>query len=219
MCNENLWSRLEPFFDDNYELITLPIPLEDSFDTVIESLEKSIKEEKINLLGFSLGGYIASYFACKYPHRINKLFIIASSLCPLSEQEIKKREDTISFVSRHGFKGLSTKKVISLLDKQNEKNFELIELIQQMYVDLGKEVFLSQMSVTLKRDDLLYTINKLYFPITFLYGSKDRLVNHTWMETLAKVTTHIRQKRFDTTSHMLPLEKPTEVAKEIKNFF
>jgi len=218
MCNENIWIKLSPFFDDRYELIHVPIPQNDNFDAIADSLNDYFKKEKIYLLGFSLGGYIASNFACKYPHKIKKLFIISSSLSILPIEEIEKRKKAITFVDKHGFKGLSRKKVISLLEELNQKDEVLIKLIQQMYIDLGKETFKIQMSSTLYREDLLEKFLELKFPVTFFYCDKDRLVNHEWLTSLSTISKNIKFVKKSSSSHMVPLEKPFELSEVIKEW-
>lgn len=218
MCNETLWSKLNLFFDESYELIHVPIPSKNSMDDIVDRLNEYFLEEKILLLGFSLGGYIASYFTCKYPNRVKKLFIVSSSLNTLSVEEIQKRQKAILFVDTHGFKGLSQKKVKTLLEEVNQKDEALINLIQQMYVGLGKEVFKTQMQTTLHRKDLLEKFLRLNTPSTFLYCDKDRLVNHKWLERLKKESLLITIIKRQGASHMVPLERPLELSLAIKEW-
>ena len=79
MTDERLWSRIIPLLKDEYELIHVPIPHTGDFDEIIDILFNLFTEDKVNLLGFSLGGYIASYFAITYPNRVNKLFMLAAT--------------------------------------------------------------------------------------------------------------------------------------------
>lgn len=218
MTNERLWSNLIPLFDDSYELIHIPIPQKNSLDEIVDDLAKTFKGKKINLLGFSLGGYIATSFTLKYPNLVKKLFVVGSSISSLSKEELRKREDAISFVNTHGFKGLSKKKVISLVDAENKDNENLITLIQEMYVDLGKDVFISQFSSTLKRENISTSISSLDIPITFYYSSNDRLINHSSLKTLSNINKKINFIELSGTSHMLPLEHPFALSKEIKKW-
>lgn len=218
MCDERLWSRLVLYFDDTYEFIPLSIPLLDSFDEICEYISGSVKDEKINLLGFSLGGYIASYFALKYPNRVQRLFIIAATICSLSKGEIKKRNETLKLIDNYGFKGLSSKKVISLLLKENQEDTELISLIQEMYIDLGEEALKSQMASTLHRKNLLTNLLTLSIPLTYSYSTKDRLLNYNWIEEFILLHKTCKVVSIEGSSHMLPLEKPLELSEEIKNW-
>jgi pimeloyl-ACP methyl ester carboxylesterase len=205
MCNEKLWSELLSLFDDSYELVHVTIPNKCSFDEIVDSLY--FEEQKINLLGFSLGGYIAAYYAVKYPNRINRLFIMGSTLTSISEEEIFKRQVGIDLVSAYGFKGLSRQKIKSLLADENINNENLITLIQTMYTDLGEDIFMNQMKSTLKRANLIEKLFLLNVPIWFFYSKEDRLLEYnSLMESTNK---NIVIESIEGNSHMLPLEKPT----------
>ena len=218
MCNEQLWNRLTPYFDNTYELIFVPIPTESCFDAIISFLDTYFQEDKVNILGFSLGGYVASYFTCKYPHRVNKLFVLAASAGCLQDEEIEKRNKALGLLDTFGFKGLSHKKVVSLLETSNQKDQDLIKLIQQMYIDLGEDVFRTQMASTLNRENLLEKMSHLDVPMTFLYCDEDRLVNTKWIENFSQVTDTGKFEKISSTSHMLPLERPLEVSQAIKKW-
>jgi len=209
MTDERLWKNLFSLFDDTYELIHVNIPLKSTFDEIIDAL--SFKEEKINLLGFSLGGYVASYFACKYPQRINKLFILAASPSSMHKDEIIKRSLAIEFTKKHGFKGLSAKKVISLLEEKNSNNTELIEVVQDMYQDAGAFVFELQMKATLLRKDLSQDLKALKNLVYFFYSKRDRLLNHNSLRKLEEEYAEARFIIHNSTSHMLPLEEPEKL--------
>ena len=209
MTDERLWKELFCLFDDSYELIHVNIPLKSTFDEIIEELY--FKEEKINLLGFSLGGYVSAYYACKYPHRINKLFILASTPSSMYKDEIVKRSLAIEFTKKHGFKNLSAKKVISLLEEKNHNNTKLIDLVQNMYKDAGAYVFELQMKATLLRKDLLQDLLALNTSIYFFYSKDDRLLNHDSLAILQKEHKKARFIINNGTSHMLPLEEPNKL--------
>lgn len=217
MCNEQLWSAIKPLLEMNYELVHLSIPLKLNLDEMIDSLYDSIEESKINLLGFSLGGYIAAYFACKYPQKVNRLFIMAATPCDLPKNEIIKRKKVIDLNNRLGFKSLARQKIITLLDEKNVQNEYLIILIAKMYEDLGEDAFTYQLQSTLQREDLFEQLSSLDIPMVFLYSRNDALLNQSWLEKFEKQSS-AHMIKLQSASHMLPLEEPELVATQIKKF-
>ena len=103
MTDERLWSRIIPLLKDEYELIHVPIPHTGDFDEIIDILFNLFTEDKVNLLGFSLGGYIASYFAITYPNRVNKLFMLAATPGSSSEAEIERRKQKFTVINKKVF--------------------------------------------------------------------------------------------------------------------
>jgi 2-succinyl-6-hydroxy-2,4-cyclohexadiene-1-carboxylate synthase len=59
----------------------------------IKSLLDSLKVEKINLLGYSMGGRLAIAFAVTYPSRVSSLILESSSPGLKTEQERKQRAE------------------------------------------------------------------------------------------------------------------------------
>ncbi|WP_419766865.1 alpha/beta fold hydrolase [Arcobacter sp.] len=219
MNDEKLWSRLIPLFDDTYEFIHLEIPLRNSFDEIVEVLNDKIKDEKINLLGFSLGGYISCYFGLKYPDRVNKILAVACTPANLDEVECQRRRETIKLTKKFGFKGLSRKKVLSLVEPKNQGDEELINLILQMYIDVGEEAFYSQFNATIIREDLSEKLINSDLNLAFLYANEDRLVSSKFMENFSLKAKNIEVTQIEAQTHMLPLERTKEVKEKIIQWF
>ncbi len=217
MTDERLWSKLIPLLDD-YELIHLPLPHTCDFDQSVKQLNEQIEDEKINLLGFSLGGYTACYFATKFPKKIKKLMLVAGTPSSMNEDEIEKRKLTLQQMNNLGFKGLSYKKTQSLLEESNRDNEELIALVQDMFSSMGKDVYNVQMESTFKRDDIYKQLTSLKFPIKFFYSLNDRLINHESLKKIKKEHTNIEVISREGTSHMLPLETPELLSDLIKSW-
>lgn len=217
MTDERLWSRVKPFLDE-YELVHVPIPHSHNFDEVIDILLEVLKEEKVNLLGFSLGGYIASYFAVTYPNRVNKLFMVAATPGASEEAEIERRREKFAVIEKEGFKGLPYEKAVTLVEEQNKEDVELIKTIQDMFMDLGKETFISQLTSTFNRIDLLDDLVGLKLGIWYYYSTKDRLLNHKSISKLQTMEHNMTLISREGTSHNIPLEVPKELSIKIKEW-
>ncbi|GGD46381.1 alpha/beta hydrolase [Malaciobacter pacificus] len=215
MCDERLWSRLKPFLEDKYELIHLPIPFSDNFNTASKKLEGIIEDESINLLGFSLGAYLASYFTVKNPSKVKRLFLVAGTPGAINDDEITKRKMAISQIQKFGFKGLSNKMVLSLIDEKNHNDSELIDLIKDMFKNLGEQTYKIQMKLTFNRVDISDDLKKLDIPIKFFYSTDDKLLNYEVLSKFIKKYNHISIVSKEGTNHMIPLEKPEALSSEI----
>lgn len=218
MTDERLWSRLKPFLQNEYELVHVPIPHTEDFDEIIDILFNFFKEDKINLLGFSLGGYIASYFAITYPNRVNRLFTVASTPGSSNEAEIERRKEKFAIIEKEGFVGLSYEKAVSLVEEQNQNDLELIKIIQDMFMDLGKETFITQLTSTFYRKDLYEELINMSIPIWFYYSINDRLLNQQSIKRLLETKHNIKLISREGTSHNIPLEVPQLLSNEIRKW-
>jgi pimeloyl-ACP methyl ester carboxylesterase len=221
MTDERLWSRIKPFLENDYELIHIPIPHTEDFDEIIDILDKQFSddsEEKVNLLGFSLGGYIASYYAITYPNRVNRLLMVAATPGSSSEAEIERRKEKFTVIEKEGFRGLSYDKAKSLVEKKNKDDSELIKIIQDMFIDLGKERFITQLTSTFYRKDLFADLVNLDLPIWFYYSEDDRLLSPNALDRLLNNEHNMKLISRVGTSHNIPLEEPRILSDVIKDW-
>ena len=216
MTDNRLWSRIIPLLENDYELVHTSIPHSEDFDEIIDIIFNEFKEEKVNILGISLGGYIASYFAITYPNRVNRLFTVAATPGNSTEAEIERRKEKCVAIEKEGFVGLSYEKAKSLLEKQNDE--ESIKIIQDMFMDLGKESFISQLTSTFYRKDLFEDLINLSIPIWFFYSKNDRLLNQEAIKKLLLDNHNMNIISREGTSHNIPLEVPELLSNEIKKW-
>jgi 2-succinyl-6-hydroxy-2,4-cyclohexadiene-1-carboxylate synthase len=219
MCDERLWQACINYLAENIELIHIAIPIGDNIGEIVTALDIQLPTGKINLAGFSLGGYIASAYALKFPARINKLLLISNMSFSLPENELKERSRTIDYLKTHGYSGIPTKRIIALLDASKQNNLDIINCIQKMDTHLGKETLIHQLTVTTQRENLLVKLPKLCIPIQFLNGDNDSLVKISRIEAIVAQSPFISLAILSDTGHMLPLEQPKKCALNMNSFF
>jgi len=217
MCNEKLWRELLPYLRHDIELVYLTIPQNKTFDELAEHYNTVFGNEKVCLAGFSLGGYIATYFAMLHPERIEKLFIISNSPTRLPDDELNQRNDTLNYVETYGYKGMSRTRVSNFLDNANQ-NDDLINCILTMESELGESEFLSQYRYTSQRPDLSLALKQFSFDTHIYYSEHDNMVNAQWLSELADSNPNLLLIRTSGSGHMLPLEKPQELAAHINTW-
>lgn len=215
MTDHRLWHRLEPLLEE-YDLIHTPIPLSDDFDEIVEFLDENITCEKINLLGFSLGGYIASYYAIKYPSKVERLFLVGSTPSATEQKDLLRRQQRLKEAKGSPFIPLSFEKATELLEMKEDE--ELAYTMVNMFNDLGHEPFIHQLSSTLNRIELFDYLMELTVPIRFFYSTQDRLLNHTSIEKYLNKEHNIELISREGTSHNIPLEVPFHLSQEIKEW-
>lgn len=214
MCNEKLWSKIEL---NNYK--SLPIPKEDSIEKIIKSLDKTIskEEKKVNIIGFSLGGYLSLNYLTKYPNKVNKVLVISSSINNLSSKEILLRENNLKRMDIHKIRTLSNNAINQLLENKNDT--ENISLIKEMFDDLGVDTYKQQLLATLERENLLDMLKEVSNKVLFIASNNDSLVDLTNIKKLCNTNKNFDLKLLDSSSHMIPLEYDYFLYKEILNFF
>jgi pimeloyl-ACP methyl ester carboxylesterase len=228
MCNERLWSDFLPSLvhalGDNYEFIHVKIPRDKCFSELSSYLNDYFIQEQVIIIGFSLGGYIASHFATTFPQRVSKVFVIANSPCILPLAEQRQRQEIVEFVNCFGYKGMSSNRAAQLFDCQQsldngtcngDQLKDFIEIMVSMDAELGSVEFESQIRCTTKRIDLFEKLASGPVPFVFYYSKHDVLMNIKWLNKLEKASDNCVMICTPGASHMLPLEKPKELAGHI----
>ncbi|WP_286266769.1 alpha/beta fold hydrolase [Thalassotalea atypica] len=224
MCNEQLWSPVIDELKGIYTPEHLAIPNHLTFEQIAQQLLAQLPDEKVNLVGFSLGGYIASYLACYHSERVEKVLVVANSPSNLSEHEINQRQSLMSWVKSHGYSGMTRKKASNYLDEPSTETHSspnresIIWQILAMDRQLGQETLLSQMLNTTHRENLLTGLADTEISVTLYASERDPLVNWPWIEELNCLAPHHKIIKTQGRGHMLPLEKPKELAKHIKTW-
>ena len=216
MTDIRLWSKALPLLKDDFEIIHIPIPSSTDFDEIVDILNKEFKEDKINILGFSLGGYIASYFTCKYPQRVKRLFTVAATPGTTSKVELERREKKLVDFENSSEFGLELEKAIMLLEEQNQSDLSLAQTMVDMFNDLGRDTFLTQLKSTFNRVDLFDKLKDKTIPMHMLYSSNDRLLDLEALDKLHNQKHNIKLIIRDGTSHNIPLEFPELFASSVK---
>ncbi|MDX4027595.1 alpha/beta fold hydrolase [Aliarcobacter skirrowii] len=218
MTDIRLWSKALPLLKDDFEIIHIPIPSSTDFDEIVDILNKELKEDKINILGFSLGGYIASYFTCKYPQRVKRLFTVAATPGTTSKVELERREKKLVDFENSSEFGLELEKAIMLLEEQNQSDLSLAQTMVDMFNDLGRDTFLTQLKSTFNRVDLFDKLKDKTIPMHMLYSSNDRLLDLEALDKLHNQKHNIKLIKRDGTSHNIPLEFPELFASSVKEW-
>ncbi len=154
-----------------------------SIDCWCEDLNEildSLKVNKVNLCGYSMGGRLATAFAAKYPKRINKLILESASygiedledrkerfeedlkLCNLIEEDflkfVKKWEDSALFVKQR------RRNLESFLNQKKKR-------LSHNPIHLSKALRSFSQG---KMDFYLHNISKFEFPIVIINGAEDK---------------------------------------------
>jgi len=217
MCNDQLWSLLERELEGQFRLLCLSLTQIDSIDALVDQMLAELPDTGVSLIGFSLGGYLASRFAVKYPERVARLLVVSNSPCALSDTEQKVRMETLNWVERFGYKGINRKKAISMLDPKSDVE-SIADIIVEMDNALGGSVLVQQLKNTTKRNDLLQPLLELAIPVSFYYSVDDPLINKPWLSNFKSQLPNAVFTEEQGSGHMLPLEKPEKLAEVIRQW-
>ena len=105
-----------------------------------------------------------------------------------------------------------------LLEEQNQSDLSLAQTMVDMFNDLGRDTFLTQLKSTFNRVDLFDKLKDKTIPMHMLYSSNDRLLDLEALDKLHNQKHNIKLIKRDGTSHNIPLEFPELFASSVKEW-
>jgi pimeloyl-ACP methyl ester carboxylesterase len=221
MCNERLWSG------DRQAIVTAlqAAGLADPFHgrlahdaTIAAMAARALAETSGPLLpiGFSLGAIVAVDMWCQAPERITGLVLLGyNASADLPERAmlrpLQQREVRAGGLERVLIEELKP----NYLAASHRTNAALLNLLRDMGLRLGVEVFVAQSEALRLRADRRPILPDIAVPVLLGCGAEDALCPPSWHAEWAERIPDATLFVLPETGHMLPLEAPTALAKEL----
>jgi pimeloyl-ACP methyl ester carboxylesterase len=226
--NQALWNPIIPEIAGGRRIIWLDLPgfghSEALSSTTIESVASavhsfllSIGAEKTTLLGHSLGGYVALAMAERYPEMVNRLILVNSTALADSEEKKQQRNQTLSFVEKHGAAVFLKTFAPSLFsEKQRKEKPEHVQMLLDITSGTSKAAILAYTVAMRDRKDRTDVLKAV--PALFIAGAEDALVGRANIEKhrewIAEEYFHV----LDDCGHVAMLEQPKMLVEKVKAF-
>lgn len=218
LCDERMWARLAPMLD-GFDLHHVPLQQARTREQMRE-LIAAHSAPRTNLVGFSLGAYLAVEYAVAHPERIETLVLIANSCKGLLPAEAEARKRIVAMLEKNAYSGMTRQRLRELLHPGHLADASIAGVIGQMAVELGKEVLLAQFTTTIDRVDYMDRLHTLPFPVLIVGAEGDQLVP---AEDLRDMAARLPAARLEMvtapTGHMIPLEAPAPLAALLRSFY
>jgi len=201
-----------PVHNGNYDL-----------DYVVESIDQ-IMTDDCYLMGWSLGGLIATELANRSSQKIKKLVTVASSPCFVATEEMPygmSREALDTFIDRlnEDFKGtLINFLAIQTMGSPTQQS-DLEALKQTVFLHgLPAEKALTGGLRILQSVNLLSTLSRLPMPVLRIYGETDTLVPIKSVDKISEAASNSQSIIFKQSGHAPFLSESEDFIKQLVNF-
>ncbi len=194
-----------------------------SIDLHVECLAEflsSLKLEKVNLVGHSLGGWIAASYALKYPHKVNNLVLLAPEGVAMegSEKRWQKMQNLMAR-SPWVFKVL---RILRPLTKMLGLDTKIEEEWQQRNLMLrnptASQLLFLRQQPEINTELLQNQLNLMATSVLILQGEKDIADAMMMSRTYAKLIPQVDMKIIEQGGNNLPESRAKLVASEIRQF-
>jgi len=195
-----IWEPVINAYQQNYNFISVNLldlvseQDEQNIEIFVKRLDPLVPVNAI-LLGWSLGGLIASYYCCRYPHKNNRLITVNSSpkfLAFGNWPGISKDEITNFYGLAHqNFPQLLKRFVCMVAYPQQDKSlFAYLQLLTQPIAEKKLLILLS----LLMQCDARNALGALAVPSLHILGAQDAVVPVTVADNLSVLNKLVRVK-------------------------
>lgn len=217
LCDERMWSRLTPLLGSGFEFNFVPLH-KAATRLQMQELIAAHSAPSAHLVAFSLGAYLAIEYALLHPERVKSLVLIANSARGLSATEIQTRRRIIPMLKNNAYTGMTRMRLRELLHESHLGDQSIIDTMQQMALDLGKDVLLAQFTASMERPDLMERLAEITCPVLIVGATGDQLVDPAHLREMQRHLPDASLKLHEDTGHMIPLEAPQALAADILDF-
>ncbi|MGV7206611.1 alpha/beta fold hydrolase [Oxalobacteraceae bacterium A2-2] len=218
MCDQRLWGKLVPLLPGDVEANHIPL-YKARTRAQMQAVIAARTAPQAHIVGFSLGAYLALEHALNHPERVASLVLIASSARALRPEEKERRQRTMTALEKHAFAGMPPSQLRNFVHPSHMGDKTITETIQQMSLDLGKDVMLAQFVAAMDREDLAARLDQLTCPVLIIGAEEDAMVSAGDLREIAAQSPQVRLAIVHGSGHMIPLEAPDQLAAALSTFY
>ena len=198
--NHAVWQQVIPFFQQNYQVLTpdLPgfglnqqCPSPYTLSAVAAQLALQIPSQSL-VLGWSLGGLIATRLALDFPDKVKALALVASSPCFLAKAGWPGMEERVLSqfaTSLSKDLALTVERFLAIQALGSETARQDIKALKQAVLSLplpSSEALAGGLQL-LADGDLRSRLAELQMPLTYCFGRLDSLVPVAMLDELRQI--------------------------------
>lgn len=190
-------------------------------DTVLAMAARALAAEEGPLLpvGFSMGGIVALRMAELAPDRIAGLVLLDTNAAADLPERAAARPRQQADVRAGGLERVIVQELKpNYLAAANRGDTALLDLLRDMALSLGPDVFVRQSEALRTRPCQRHVLSGLDAPALILCGEEDRLCPPDWHQELALSARDAVLHVVPDAGHMLPLERPDALAHHLTDW-
>ena len=189
------------------------LTMEDHAADLEAFLDKGSVAAAIDVVGLSMGGYVALAFAELYPDRIRSIALIDTKSTADSEEAMAGRDVTAARLVREGRAGFATDLTDLLLAA--EASPWIRARVRTMIESTPTETMVAALEGMKQRPDRTTVLAALPVPVTVIVGEEDRLAPLEEAQYMAK-SGRGALTVIPGAGHMSPIEQPNAVTAALR---
>ncbi len=192
-------------------------------DQLEELLEHQGVREDFGIIGYSMGGSIATAYAARYPERLRFLLLLASAGLAGMDGSGMSRITTAPFIGEWAHLTLGRMTLLRTLSDELEGESEVKGLVSMQRSQIRQKTFL--LSVLASRRGILKEpmfeehkkIAREGLPVYAFWGGQDEVISQNAIGRLAEYSRRANQQIIDDAGHGLPYTHGREIVRRFRD--
>ncbi|WP_020593614.1 alpha/beta fold hydrolase [Kiloniella laminariae] len=217
LCNQRLWRPQITFLGEDYVCNVPDLTRQDSIPDLALSVLQQIRG-KFNLVGLSMGGYVALEILRQAPERVKRLALIDTKARADTPEQQRRRRGLLALAGKGRFKGVTPHLMPLLIHPDRMADESLTGPIYQMAEEVGQEAFVRQQTAILTRESHLDVLAKIKCPTQIICGRQDLITPLDCAEEIQAGIAGSELLVVENCGHLANLEAPDLVNKTLKSW-
>lgn len=205
LSDQRVWFYQIQHLQDRVTCKVIPLVEGNTTEDLLQTVLNSV-QGPFFLAGHSMGGWLALELAKHAPQRILKLCLLNTSAQPDSKEKYQRRMDMIREVEQGGFQ-----RVAEMLRDYYVHNDPVKKKVLSMFLDVGKDVFITQQKILLSREECSSFLPQISIPTLVVHAREDKNFSLAVHEELADNIPNAKLAIIEDSGHMSPMESPQAV--------
>lgn len=218
MCDRQLWEAVWRELPAEWELLYIPMERCADRAEMLALIEESAGSGDTHMVGFSMGGYLALEYALSRPPAYRSLTMVGASAFGLPAAERERRVKYLPMLEQGSYKGISRHRLAQFVHPARLDDPAVGGVVREMDARLGRETLIRQIAGVSTRESFLDDLHRLTIPVQLVGAEEDRVIKPSSLRQMEERLADVRLHLLADTGHMIPLERPRELAALLRGF-
>ncbi|MEK7945114.1 alpha/beta hydrolase [Pigmentiphaga sp. YJ18] len=213
LCNEVLWEPQRIGLRGRADIWIPDLSRDASLPEAVERMLADVPFERFALAGLSMGGYLAALAALQAPHRVQRLALLNTRAHAQETEAGRLRRTAQIELARRDFAALVEQLLPALLRPQALRDETLAQVVRDMSLSLGAEVFIRQQEANMNRPPIAHRLAHIACPTWVIGGDQDAIAPQESQHALARAIAGSHPCMLRDCGHLSTLEHPGVVTR------